>query len=81
MLKVDDIFQMWPNNLLLETEQISVIKPGWWAEVASLSQAWMRVGRSEKPAKKTLPSASHSVHRPWTDAQMCSEVVQIAPRT
>lgn len=34
MLKVDVTFQMWSNNLLLEAEQISVIKPGWWAEVA-----------------------------------------------
>lgn len=81
MLKVDVIFQMWSNNLLLEAEQISVIKPGWWAEVASLSQAWMKVGRSEKPTEKTLPSVGHSVHKPWTDVQMCSEVVQIAPRT
>lgn len=71
MLKVDDVFQMWSNNLLLKAKQVSVIKPDWWTEVASLSWAWLRVGRGENPLRKLCP-AQATVHRLWTDVQRSS---------
>lgn len=70
MLKVDDIFQMWSNNLLLKAEQVSSLSQA-GEQKQHLSWARLRVGRSENPLRKLCP-AQATVHRPWTDVQRSS---------